>query len=316
MIVSASYRTDIPAFYGDWFGRRLEAGRAGVANPYGGPASEVLLTPDAVAGFVFWTRHVGPFLPRLDQVRALGIPFVVQFTITGYPRVLDRSTIDASVAVEQVRTVAERFGRRSAVWRYDPIVTTTLTPADWHAENFARLARALAGAVDEVVMSFVHDYRKTRRNLEAAAKRHGFAWRDPDDDEKAALLDRLAALAIDHGMTPSLCGQRPHLRPGIEDARCIDPARLSDVAGRPIAAAAKPHRQGCACAQSRDIGAYDTCPHGCVYCYAVTSQATAKRRFAAHDPDGEFLSHPHPPAADAAGPSLSRSAGEGRGEGG
>ncbi|MSO53570.1 MAG: DUF1848 domain-containing protein [Rhodospirillales bacterium] len=298
MIISASYRTDIPAFYGDWFGRRLAAGRVRVANPYGGPPSEVALSPEAVDGFVFWTRNVGPFLPRLDQVRGLGIPFMVQFTITGYPRALDRATIDSPATISQVLTLAARFGRRTAVWRYDPIVVTTATPVDWHIQNFAGLAKALAGAVDEVVVSFVHDYRKTRRNLAEAAARHGFVRQDPDDTEKATILDRFAAIAAEHGMAFSLCGQRPYLRPGVGDARCIDAGRLSDVAGRLITAAAKPHRDGCACVQSRDIGAYDSCAHGCVYCYAVANHDTAKRRLAAHDPNGEFLIPPSSPKSE------------------
>lgn len=283
MIISASYRTDIPAFYGRWFMNRLDQGICRVANPYGGPTIQVDLRSDAVDGFVFWTRNAGPFLAALDEIGARGFPFVVQVTVTGYPRTLDASTIAADAAVAQIAALSLRFGPRAMVWRYDPIVVSSVTPPDWHAETFAGLAQALRGATDEVVMSFAQIYRKTQRNLDTAAKRHGFAWHDPPESEKRALLARLAAIAADHGMTATLCTQPDLLGEGLAPARCIDAARLSDVAGRAIAAPEKGNRPGCLCAAARDIGAYDTCPHGCTYCYAVRSPALARKRFKEHD---------------------------------
>lgn len=292
MIVSASYKTDIPAFYGEWFRRRLEAGFCRMVNPYNNRTATVPLNRDAVDGFVFWTRNLGPFTGALDAVAARGFPFVVQYTVTGYPRGLDAATIEAERAIGHIASVAARFGRRAAVWRYDPVVFSSLTPADWHRATFARLAARLAGAVDEVVVSVMQPYRKTGRNLDAAAGAQGFAWRDPPADEKRALLVDLAAVAADQGLRFAVCGQPELVAPGAAEARCIDAARLSDVAGRPIRAARKPHRPTCACDASRDIGDYNTCPHGCVYCYAVQSRTLAKRRFAAHDPAGEFLFPP------------------------
>lgn len=292
MIVSASYRTDIPAFYGAWFRRRLKAGFCRTVNPYGGPPSEVPLRGPSVDGFVFWTRNLGPFFEALDEVDALGLPFVVQMTVTGYPRALDAGTITPDAAVAQLQRLSGRFGRRVGVWRYDPIVFSSLTPPDWHRETFARLAGALSGIVDEVVVSVAQIYRKTARNLTAAARAHGFEWRDPGADEKTALLTELAGIAAGAGLAFSVCGQPELLVPGAAEARCIDSRRLSDVAGRPVKAPHRPHRTTCACDASRDIGDYDTCPHGCAYCYAVQSRGLAKRHFAAYDPDGEFLVAP------------------------
>ncbi len=293
MIVSASYRTDIPAFYGEWFVNRLRAGHARTVNPYGGPPGRVDLTPAAVDGFVFWTRNLGPFAAGLDAVDGLGIPFVVQFTATALPRPLERSVIGWEAAVEQMRAAARRWGPRAVVWRYDPIVPTDLTPPDWHRQTFARLAAALRGVVDEVTVSFMEPYRKTTRNLALAAARAGFTGSLLGDDDKRALLGDLAASAADHGMALTLCTQ-PALAgvAGTSPARCVDAARLSDVAGRPIAARTKGNRPGCLCAESRDIGDYDTCPHGCVYCYAVRDRDAALGRYQAHDPAAEFLVSP------------------------
>jgi len=289
VIVSASYRTDIPAFYGRWFLGRLEAGFCRVRNPYGGGLGEVSLRPGEVDGFVFWTRNLRPLLPELDRVREVA-PFIVQFTLTGYPRSLESSVIAPEDAIAQLRELRRRFGPRVAVWRYDPIVLTSELDVAAHRAGFAALAGALAGTVDEVVLSFVHPYRKTRRNLDRAARRHGFAWHDPAPEEKRALLGELAVVAAECGLNATLCSQPELAVPGLGEARCIDAGRLSEIAGRPVAAAEKGNRPGCRCALSRDIGAYDTCPHGCVYCYAVSERDRAVARFRAHDPEAECLS--------------------------
>jgi len=289
VIVSASYRTDVPAFYGAWFLGRLRSGLCRVANPYGGPDYHVSLTPEAVDGFVFWTRNAKPFLPALAETAARGFAFLVQYTITGYPRALEPSVVRPDEAVALVEQLARRYGRRAVVWRYDPVFLTSLTPPDWHLRRFAELASMLRGATDEVVLSFAHIYAKTRTNSDRAARRHGFTWSDPDPETKSALLGELAAVAREHGLRPTLCSQPELLTDAIEPAACIDAARLSDLAGRPIKARAKGNRPGCLCAESRDIGAYHTCPQGCVYCYAVSSRGAAKRFLSAHDAAAESL---------------------------
>ena len=211
-----------------------------------------------------------------------------------YFRVRRSSTFGLTTerAAAHMRLLAAQYGPRVAVWRYDPILFTSLTPPDFHRRTFARLARALEGATDEVVVSFAHLYRKTQRNLDRAAAASGFVWNDPDADRKRTLAAELAQVAEAHGMQLTLCAQRPLLASGVAEAHCVDAARLAAVAGRPIAARLKGNRPDCLCYQSRDIGAYDTCPHGCVYCYAVQNREAARRRYAAHDPDGEFLFSP------------------------
>jgi hypothetical protein len=285
MIVSASFRTDIPAFYGSWFQNRFRAGFCRVVNPYGGAPYRVALR-DGIDGFVFWTRNAEPFHPMLAEVRAAALPFVVQYTVTGYPRALERSVVDPARAVETIRHLAGDYGPRAVVWRYDPVLLTDLTPPEWHIRQFAALAKELEGLVDEVVLSFAQIYKKTDRNLAAAARAHGFSWRDPEHEEKLLALERFRALAAERGMRLTLCTQ-PDL-PG-EAARCIDAQRLAEIGGRPFITKTKGNRPGCLCAESRDIGAYDSCPHGCVYCYAVNHPALARETFRRHDPEAESL---------------------------
>ena len=286
MIISASYRTDIPAFYADWFAARWRAGTALVANPYGSAPYRVALGRQAVDGLVFWSRNPLPFRPVLDALHAENVPFVLQLTVTGYPRALDRRTPGSETLIEAMRGLRASFGARAVVWRYDPILISSLTDATWHLRNFTDLARALAGVVDEVTISFAHIYAKSARNLAAAAEKQSFTWRDPPWPEKQVLHDALAEIAAGHRMRLTVCAQAEIAG---QPARCIDGIRLSDVAGQQITARQKGNRPGCLCAESRDIGAYDTCPHGCVYCYAVSDPERARRRHRAHDAASERL---------------------------
>ena len=289
LIISASYRTDIPAFYGEWFLERFRAGSCKVVNPYNGTLYDVSLRTSDVDGFVFWTRNAQPFLPALREVARRGDPFVVQYTITGYPRELESRVIDAAPAIETARRIAEEYGPHAVVWRYDPVLLSSLTPPEFHLANFKRIARGLAGAVNEVVISFAQIYRKTERNLNRAASEAGFTWLDPSAKVKHGLARELAACAGANGMELTVCSQPEFTAAGIGEARCVDAARLSRIAGRSIAAKIKGNRPACACYESRDIGDYDTCPHGCVYCYAVRDREVALRSWKSHDPASETL---------------------------
>jgi nucleotide-binding universal stress UspA family protein len=294
MIISASYRTDIPAFYSAWLKARIEAGYARVPNPYSGKPSRVGLRPEEVDGYVFWTRNARPARAIFETLAADRMPFVVQYTVTGYPSSLEQSVPPVEATIADIVSLSEQFGSRAVVWRYDPVFWSSLTPPDFHRENVARLARQLSGSVDEVTFSAAHIYRKTRRNTEESARKSGFEWRDPEPEEKAALLQELAAISAEAGLRPTLCSQPDLLGGDLSPARCIDADRLADIAGHPLKSRQKGNRPGCLCAESRDIGSYDSCPHGCVYCYAVERRERAKTALKRHDPAGEMLLPPEP----------------------
>lgn len=290
MIISASYKTDIPTFYGEWFINRLRAGYCRMVNPWNrNQVSRVSLELDDVDGIIFWTKNITPFVPRLREVYDRGFRFIIQHTINNYPRALEFSVVDANRSAEHFREVAESYGPRTCVWRYDTIVMSSLTPAEFHVENFGRLCESLEGATDEVVVSFAQLYQKTLRNMDLASEEFGFTWHDPELAEKQSLLTELVPIANAHGMQVTVCSQPDFVVPGTKEARCIDAKRLEEVSGRKIRAALRGARKECGCFASRDIGDYDTCPHGCVYCYAVRNRNLAQSRYREHDPKSEFL---------------------------
>ena len=160
------------------------------------------------------------------------------------------------------------------------------------------LASALSGYVDEVVVSFAHVYKKTKRNVDGAASNLGFSWEDPDGAVKRMLLVALVEIAGSKGIRLTICSQPEYAVAGAGIARCVDAERISKVSNGPISAELKGNRKECGCYHSIDIGEYDTCPHGCVYCYAVQNPELALNRFKQHDPTAEFL-FPPPPSISA-----------------
>lgn len=299
MIISASYKTDIPTFYGEWFMNRLHAGYCKMVNPYGRQVYTIKLTPEEVDGFVFWTKNIGPFLKYLPEIKERGYPFIVQHTINGYPRQLESRVVNYTKTVEAVKELADCYGSQVVVWRYDPIIFSSETPQDWHKGNFEKLARSLEGTTDEVVVSFAQIYRKTRRNMDAAAQEAGFSWKEHEETSIETIkkfIVELSQMACSYGMHLKVCSQEALLTPGVvEEARCVDAERLERVSPDERSfdkTRQKGNRKECACHKSKDIGEYDTCPHGCVYCYAVQNRELALKRFKAHDPNCEFLFAP------------------------
>jgi hypothetical protein len=298
MIISASYKTDIPTFYGEWFMNRLKDGYCNMVNPYNQQVSRVDLTPESVDGFVFWTKNIGPFLKNLPDIHKRGYRFIVQHTINGYPRELERKVIDAVQTIEHMKIVAGEYGPDVAIWRYDPLIISSVTPVDKHRHNFETLARALEGTTNEVVVSFAHIYKKTKHNMDQAAKELGFDWTEHEmmqEETIRNLLIELAEIAHGSGMQLKVCSQKAYLAPGIiEEARCVDADRLEKISHETLQGKSKQrgNRKECGCFASKDIGEYDTCPHGCVYCYAVQNREIALERYKAHDPASAFLFPP------------------------
>lgn len=290
MIISASYKTDIPAFYCDWFSNRLDAGYCKMVNPFNRhQVTTVSLRREDVDGFIFWTKNLGPFINTLEKVHSKKFPFIVQYSINAYPRPLESRVVDAERSISHMKMLARTYGTNVGVWRYDTIVHSSLTDREFHLNNFRSLARQLEGVTNEAVISFAQPYKKTQRNLDLAATERGFSWHDPSPEEKRALALELAEIARAHKMQLTVCSQPDLVVSGTLEARCIDARRLSLVAERFIDAKLKGPRKECGCFFAKDIGEYDTCPHGCVYCYAVQTREIALRRYRSHDPQGEFL---------------------------
>ena len=247
-------------------------------NPFNGAVSRVSLKPEDVDGIVFWSRDYRPMLDGLGLLSRMGYSFYCQFTIIGYPKWLDPGSPDIEAACDTARRLCEEHGPDTVVWRYDPVILMNGMEEAWHLENFESLAGRLHGAVDECVFSFLDFYAKFKTKLPAALDEHGASLIKPGPGRLAAMAGRMKAAAQEKGMELSACCEPEDTRGDVRPSSCVDARRLSRISGKALAGAPKnPSRKYCECTSAKDIGGYDTCPAGCLYCYANRSRKLAAR---------------------------------------
>lgn len=285
MIVSASRRTDIPAFHSEWLLHRLEAGFALAANPYRPKQLvRVPLERGLTDCMVFWTKNPGPLASRLDLLDRFGIPYYFQFTLTPYGPALEPGLPDKRTLIRCFRQMAEQIGPGRMVWRYDPILLGDGLTVEEHLPLFRKMAVQLKGATRRCVISFLDLYPRMTARM-------GTVYRPPTEQECRQLAAGLGEIGGELGLEIVSCCEKLDLSPwGIRHGACIDSVVISDILGEPLKI---PHHAGqrpdCGCVQSVDIGSYDCCTHGCLYCYGTTSARAAAKRMAACDPLSPML---------------------------
>ncbi len=305
MIISASRRTDLPAFHTRWFMERIRAGFCSVRNPFNAAqVSHISLAPADVDALVFWTRFPRPLQPFLDELDARGFRYYFLFTLLDYPSLLEPRGPRTSAAIRVFRDLAQRIGPERVIWRYDPIVPSTITDAAFHLRTFEKICASLEGHTRRCVVSVLENYRKIRTRMRALETR-GIHLLEPEPGSLETLLADMAACAQSHGMEVRACAQETDYRPqGVAPNRCVDPELLNRLFGLNLPlekdSSQRPH---CGCAPSRDIGAYDTCGFSCAYCYANSNFARSRARIRAQDVNAESLGDggEHGPHKKAAG---------------
>jgi len=294
MIISASRRTDIPAFYSEWFINRMRAGYCTVPNPFNRrQVSTVSLRPEDVDVIVFWTRNPRPLFRHLAELDACGYRYYFQYTILDNPAALDPSSPAVNSAIRTVCELAARVGSNRVIWRYDPIVLSSVTDVAFHLDRYAYIAKRLRGATQRSVISVMDLYRKAEKRLQGlaaqglqSANTDALAW-----PQVGELMQGLAATALQNEMEIVSCAEELDLTPfGIRPGKCVDDAWIQRVFGLNVTGKKdSSQRKACGCVASRDIGMYDACLFGCQYCYATSSFAQARLNHAAHDPRSPSL---------------------------
>ena len=278
MIISASRRTDIPAFYFDWFCRRLKAGYADVVNPFNRKqVSRISLKPDFVDCIVFWTKAPAPMLKGLDNLK--GYNYYVQVSITPYGHDVEANLRDKNDIIDTVHELSKRLGRERVVWRYDPILLNESYTIEGHLEWFKNTLDSLAACVERCVISFIDLYAKAKKNTQ------GLNLHELSEEEMNELAAGISDIAKGSGVILQTCSEAIDLEKyGIGHGACVDGELVERIVGRKLnISRAKTQRPLCNCVESFDIGQYDTCIHGCRYCYANASLDRAKRGFDNHN---------------------------------
>ena len=304
VIVSASRATDIPAFYSDWLISRIKTGYVKWKNPFSGDFTNVAFEKARL--FVFWTKNPAPMLDNLPFFDDNGFCYYFQYTLNDYENENWESGLPClEERIDTFVRLSEMIGKERVIWRFDPIVLSDKLDRDETLRRIERMGNKLHSYTERLVISFIdiENYKKVKRNL--------CSLPDKLHEIDALTMDYLAngisQLNAAWGLELGTCAENINLEQfGIEHNRCIDDRLiirlfphdtelmaylgyttddqtdfLADRSAQYSYAKIKDkgQRKACGCIKSKDIGQYNTCPHGCVYCYANSDQDTALKNW-------------------------------------
>ncbi len=279
MIISASRRTDIPALYPQWFLNRLKAGEVLVPNPYNRKkVSRISLSPDTVDCIAFWTKNPEPILPFLKEIDEMGYQYYFQMTITDYDSDMETELPSIAESMATFLLVSEMLGKERMDWRFDPIILNEKYTVPYHLEKFEMMCEWMHKATTRCIISFVDTYKDS-------------PFLELEQEDMIELAEGLSKIARNYQLPIYTCSEKIDLsRYGIQHGACIDKEKIHKLIGYKVDLKKDPgQRRECGCAESIDIGMYDTCIHGCKYCYATGSLESAKKKYGQHDPGSLLL---------------------------
>ncbi len=279
MIISASRRTDIPAFYPEWFMNRLREKEVLVPNPYNRKkVSRIPLDNDAVDCIAFWTKNPTPMLPYLREIDEMGYQYYFQVSITDYEEDIEPNVPDMAEVMATFILMSEKLGKDRMDWRFDPVLLNDKYTIDYHIDKFEMMCRWLHKSTNRCILSFVDNYKNG-------------IYGEPSENEMRKLAAAFSKIAAYYKLPLYTCAEKIDLSEyGILHGACLDKEKIQRLIGYKLDIERDSgQRKNCGCIKSIDIGAYDTCVHGCKYCYATKSYEHAKRRYKEHAPLSPML---------------------------
>lgn len=285
MIISASRKTDIPAFFSEWFINRIKEGYVYSRNPMNAhQISKIPLSPDVVDCIVFWTKDPIPMIPRLDELQ--DYTYYFQFTLTGYGKDMEPNLPDKKrKLIPAFKQLSEKIGPECVIWRYDPIAFNEKYTPEYHIRAYSYIAGELKGYTKKSVISFVDMYQKIQKAMQE------MNINEASDKAMYSFAQKLYDIARTNEMVLATCAEKIDLASiGIEHNACIDGKLIAKLCGGTLKAKKDPsQRTDCQCVESRDIGSYNTCSHGCRYCYANHSAKILQQNLTKYDPKSPIL---------------------------
>ena len=296
MIISASRRTDIPAFYSEWFIRRINEGFFHSVNPFNPKkVRKFSLSSKDVDVIVFWSKNPKPLVQYLDRLTSKGYNYYFQFTLNDYPKIFDPFVPPIDKRIETFKDLSREIGFQKVIWRYDPIILSSITSLDYHIDKIYNISRKLNGYTERLVISFLDFYGKVKNRLKKLGEAEGIEFIDIVDIDHTEKLRYLAKqireIAIDFNLKVFTCAEIIDFdNIGIEHGSCIDINLINDLFNLNLVSRKdKNQRKECLCGESVDMGIYDTCKFQCNYCYANTNLKKIGNNIKKHKSDSPTL---------------------------
>lgn len=283
MILSVSERTDICAFYADWFFNRLQEGLVYVRNPFfPEQVSKISLDPNHIDAIIFCTKNPIPMLDRLHLLKDFHYEF--QITLTPYLKDIEPNVPAKGTIIKAIKVLSEKIGANRVVIRYDPILLNSTYTIEHHIQMFEKMCHYLEGYTHRVIISFIDLKKNTLKNSQSL---HLI----PIDDQKAHRLAKaFGEIAANHHMDILTCAEKYDFSEyGFLKEGCSSNKRMFELTGIAKKYPKNTKRALCQCLQTVDISAYNTCPHFCKYCYANYDEKQVKKNYLLHDVSSPLL---------------------------
>ena len=284
MVISVSRRTDIPAFYTEWFLNRIKAGYVDVINPFNTKqANRISLKKEDIDCFVFWTKNPRPLLDRIDELN--GYNYYFQYTINSYGKDMEPNVPSKSEElIDTFIELSNKIGKEKVIWRYDPIILTGKYNKEWHVKYFEVLASKLHNYTRKCVFSFVDLYAKTKRNT------NGLNITELSVEDMEYIAKEFSNIAKKYNLELATCCEKIDLdKYGIKHNACIDGGLIKELFEIEVSNKRDAQREYCGCIKCNDIGAYNTCKHQCKYCYATFNNEMVIQNEKLHNPNSSLL---------------------------
>lgn len=280
MILFASGRTDIPAFYSNWFIDRVKAGFVDVRNPFNQNLVSRINFSD-VDLIMFCSKNP---LPMIDKLKMLKVPVLFHVTITPYSKDVEPNIPDKRLIIEGVKKLSLVLGIDNVVLRYDPIFLSDKYNVDYHIRAFDKLCKNLNGYVNKIIVSFMDEYKNVRSN------KNILKYRTFTREDYKKIGEAFSKSAMDNGMSVQTCFEDNDLTQyGFVKGECLSHELAYILTGKKFKSSNVRKEKKCECVQMVDIGDYNSCMHMCKYCYANYDEKAVSSNFKMHDDNSSLL---------------------------
>lgn len=278
MILNVSGRTDIVAFYTNWFIKRYEEGFVDVRNPF----NEKLINRiyfENVDLILFCTKNPIPIIPYLKQIDK---PIIFHITLTPYKKNIEPNVIDKKKIINAIKEISKIIGKENVVVRYDPIFINEEYTIEYHKKNFKRLCILLNGYINKIIVSFLDEYKNVKKNYNILKYK-----KLTENDYKEIGLS-FSKSTKDNNMIVQTCFEERNLiEYGFTKGECLSKEMVFKITGKIYNEEWKARK--CHCVKMIDIGAYNSCNHLCKYCYANYDETKVKSNILKHDKNSSLL---------------------------
>ena len=281
MILNVSGRTDIVAFYTDWFMNHYHEGFVDVRNPFNHKLVSRIDFSD-VDAILFCTKNPIPILNKINEINK---PIIFHVTLTPYKKDIEPNVPPKGEIVEAIKKLSKIIGKDNLVIRYDPVFISAKYTLDYHIKAFENLCSLLDGYVSKILISFLDDYKNVRKNKKV------LNFKELEESDYKAIGENFSISALKHHMIVHTCFEDRNLTEyGFSKDECLSHELAYKLTGKVYKKEWKARKEGkCHCVQMVDIGVYNSCKHFCKYCYANYDEKQVQDNFINHDPNSSLL---------------------------